>query len=463
MKETDMEITPIRTPGLGDATYLLSHDGLGVIVDPQRDIERFQAAAAVAGARVRYVLETHLHNDYVSGGRALARETGAELVLPAAAVVAFDHTPAFHGEEFGEGGLVIRPLHTPGHTPEHTSYLVLIDGQPVAVFSGGSLLVGAAGRSDLLGEERAYQLALAQYRSVRRLAALPESTGLYPTHGEGSFCTAGGAGRTVSTIGLEKQSNRVLHYPDGRAFAEGELTGLAPYPRYYAQMGPINLMGPTPLPDPSVPELSPAEMQALGDDVRIVDGRPRTAFAAGHIPGALGIELGAELGVWAGWVLPFNAPLVLVLDEDQDAREAVTQLGRIGFDRVRGVLRGVSGWGDAGLPLATYETRNPDEFAQAVRRGEARPLLDVRAPSEWEAGHLPGSLHRYVPDLVTAGVPAEIAPGERVWVACASGFRATIAAGLLERLGYRPVVLSTGGVPDLLARLRPAAALRGNS
>ncbi|MCC7106423.1 MAG: MBL fold metallo-hydrolase, partial [Chloroflexi bacterium] len=197
-----MDIRGIRTPGLGDATYILSHAGVGVVVDPRRDIDRFLAVAREMQLQVRYVLETHVHNDYLSGGRELAGETGATLVLPAGAGVAFEHLPAFHQEELGGGaGLTIRPIHTPGHTPEHVSYLVLIDGQPVALFSGGSLLVGAAGRSDLLGQPRARQLAVLQYGSVQRLAALPDEVGLYPTHGEGSFCAASGAGRSVSTIG----------------------------------------------------------------------------------------------------------------------------------------------------------------------------------------------------------------------------------------------------------------------
>lgn len=240
-----MKVIPIRTPGLGDATYLLTHEGIGVLVDPQRDVTRFLAAADDAGVRLRYVLETHIHNDYISGGREAARRAGADLVVPAGAGVAFEHVPAFHLEEFGEGNLAIRPLHTPGHTPEHISYLVLIDGHPTALFSGGSLLVGSAGRTDLLGDERAWQLALAQYRSVQRLAQLPDETELYPTHGEGSFCTASGAGRATSTIGLERRENSVLHHPDARAFAEAQLAGLQPYPTYYAQMGPANLFGPS--------------------------------------------------------------------------------------------------------------------------------------------------------------------------------------------------------------------------
>jgi hydroxyacylglutathione hydrolase len=454
-----MKVISIRTPGLGDATYVLEHRGLGVLVDPQRDIDRFLQAAEDAGARLRYVLETHLHNDYVSGGREAARRAGAELVLPAGAGVAFEHTPAFHQEEFGDGGLTIRPLHTPGHTPEHVSYVVLIDGEPVAVFSGGSLLVGSAGRSDLLGSERARQLAVLQYGSINRLARLPDAAALYPTHGEGSFCTASGAGRTTSTIGEEKRSNPVLAYPDAAAFAEGQLGGLVPYPAYYRCMGPTNTLGPPPMPAPAVAELSPADVVALGGTVQVIDARPRAAFAAGHIPGASGLELADDFGVWAGWLLPYNTPLVLVLDPDQDATEAVTQLARIGWDDVRGVLRGVDAWRAAGHPLVAYRIVDADGFAAAARDGGVQ-VLDVRSPAEWEAGHVPGSRHRYLPDLARE-LPA-LDRSAPVWVGCASGYRATAAAGFLERAGYRPVVLASGGIPDVLDRLQaPAPAETG--
>ncbi|WP_449061856.1 MBL fold metallo-hydrolase, partial [Planomonospora algeriensis] len=217
-----MEIVSFRTPGLGDQSHLLVHEGRGVLVDPQRDVDRFLRVVAERDVELRFVLETHLHNDYVSGAEQAALRTGAELVLPAAAAAAYRHTPAFHLEDLADGrGLVVRPIHTPGHTPEHTSYLVLADGEPAAVFSGGSLLVASAGRPDLLGPERARTLARLQYGSLRRLAALPPRTGLFPTHGEGSFCTSSGAGRHTSTIGAELLGNPLLALAVGPTGSEG--------------------------------------------------------------------------------------------------------------------------------------------------------------------------------------------------------------------------------------------------
>jgi rhodanese-related sulfurtransferase/glyoxylase-like metal-dependent hydrolase (beta-lactamase superfamily II) len=452
LSQSSVHVRALRTRGLGDTTYFLTHNGVGLVVDPQRDVECFLEVSDLEGVRLRYVLETHLHNDYVSGGRELARRGQAELVLPAGAGVAFNHTPAFHMEDLASDGLVVRPIHTPGHTPEHVSYLILIDARPAALFSGGSLLVGSAGRPDLLGSKRAHQFALAQFQSVQRLVRLPEDLALYPTHGEGSFCTASSAGRTTSTIGLEKRTNPLLQHQSPEAFARVHLAGLQPYPKYYAFMVPINTLGPAPLSRLPIAELDAEDVHAQNAEVHVVDARPRTAFAAGHIPGAIGVELADDFGTWVGWLLPFDAPIVLVLEPDQALDEAVVQLARIGFEQVRGVLRGIGGWHTAGFEIASYEVVDADGFAQAIADGAALQILDVRSPSEWQAGSLPGASWRYVPDLVD-GVPEGLDTNQPVWLVCASGFRASIAAALLERHGYRPVVLAAGGVADVMCRL----------
>lgn len=450
-----MKIESIRTPGLGDSTYLLTHGGQALIVDPQRDVRRFlDRLEREEGVAVRWVLETHLHNDYVSGGRELARLTGADLVLPAASAAAFSHMPAFHLEEFGGEGLSVRPIHTPGHTPEHTSYLVLVDGQPAALFSGGSLLVGSAGRPDLLGEERADTLARLQYRSVRRLAELDPEVGLYPTHGEGSFCTASGAGTTTSTIGAEQASNPVLAYPDEDAFVKGQLAGLQPYPSYYARMGPINLFGPTPLPSAAVPTIDADRLVELADGAAIVDARAKQQFAAGHIPGSLGVELRDDFGTWVGWLADYDTPIVLVLDPDQDRDEALVQLYRIGLDRIVGIKLGLDDWDTESHPLVGFRTTRLDEFVEAVANGAQ--VLDVRAPGEWEESHIDGSVHSYVPDLASS--PPDLDAHRPVWIGCGSGYRAAIAAGYLTDAGYDPVVLVDAGIPEACQRLQAGEA-----
>ncbi|WP_283136646.1 MBL fold metallo-hydrolase [Rhizohabitans arisaemae] len=443
-----MKITSFRTPGLGDQSHLLVHEGRGILVDPQRDIDRFLAAAAEQDVELRFVLETHLHNDYVSGAEQAALRTGAELVLPAAAAPAYPHTPAFHLEDIhGEAGLSIRPVHTPGHTPEHTSYLVLIDGEPVAVFSGGSLLVSSAGRPDLLGRERARTLAKLQYGSLHRLAELPGEVRLLPTHGEGSFCTATGAGRHTSTIAAEIAGNPLLAIGDAETFADELLAAPLPIPAFYRYMGPANILGVPPMPPLTVPELTVADLPGLPEGTRLVDIRPRADQAAGLIPGSLGIELRADFGSWAGWLLPYRTPVVLVAGPGQDTAEAIVQLAQIGVDSVLGVLADT---GDAAVQ--TFELLDPVAFAARLTGPDAQ-LLDVRAPAEHAAVALPGAIHRYLPDLVTQGIPAELDPTRPVLVACGTGRRASIAATLLLAAGYRPVVLDGAGVPDLAERL----------
>jgi len=425
-----IEVLSFRTEGLGDSSYLVKFDGRALLVDPQRDVDRF--LQHLDGAELRWVLETHLHNDYVSGGLSAARLTGAELVLPASAAPAFRHTPAFHGEDLVDGPLAIRPLHTPGHTPEHTSYVLLVEGRPAAVFSGGSLLVGSAGRSDLLGMHRAETLARLQYRSLRRLSALPPDTDLYPTHGAGSFCTASAAGASTSTIGTEVQTSPVLAYPDEDTFVKAQLAGLQPYPRYYSRMGAINLAGPPPMP-PLVPKL--LEPDDIDPSMPVIDARTADDFAAGHFPGSLNIPMSDQFGTWFGWLVPFDEPAVLVVADKDQAREALLQLARIGIDEVAGVVVGQGG------PVVSRTSR-------VGQIPEGAQILDVRSPGERETFARPGTFHAYVPDLVE-GPPSEIDQAEPVYVVCASGYRSAIAASLLRRHGVDAVPVLEAGVADL--------------
>lgn len=430
------EIETVRTEGLGDSTYILIHQGLAVVVDPQRDIDRFEPFLEDTGAELRLVLETHLHNDYVSGGRNLANKHGAELVMPAGAAPVFRHRPAFHHEDIDLGEMAIRPLHTPGHTPEHTSYLVLIDGREVAVFSGGSLLVGSAGRSDLLGEDRAETLARLQYGSVNRIAALADDVGLYPTHGAGSFCSTTRAGGVSSSIGIEKISNPALAYEDEDAFVKGQLSGLPAYPSYYQHMGPLNLTGLGP------PILDVAVIDEIPEGATVIDARPFERYASGHLPGSLGLEVRDSFGTWVGWVTEHDTPLVLVLDEDQDAGEPLRQLSRIGYDQVLGIKRPDSSFTEI------YQVVDAAQVAAAAERGEQ--VVDVRAPAEWETGVIEGSVLTYVPDLAKA-MPSDLEQDRPVWLVCGTGYRATIAAGIVQARGFEPMVLAEGGATDVLA------------
>ncbi|REK33544.1 MAG: MBL fold metallo-hydrolase, partial [Actinobacteria bacterium] len=360
----------------------------------------------------------------------------------------YRHLPAFHMEDLTESSLTLRPMHTPGHTPEHMSYVVVIDGNVVAVFSGGSLLVGSAGRSDLLGDDRAETLARLQYGSVRRLASLPNETRLLPTHGAGSFCTSSAAGTHTSTIGAEKRDNPVLQVDDEEDFVSTQLTGLVPFPSYYARMGPANLAGTAPIDlETPLPPISEDAYTELRSGVTVVDARANEEFARGHLPGSLGVALRNDFGVWVGWVTPHNTPLLLVLDEDQSLEEARRQLGRIGYDRIVGYVSDLGSWTDT--ELIGYPTHDVTSFEQGLAAGSQ--VLDSRAPNEWAEGTIPGSVRAYSPDLTT-GIPDDLDRTDPVLVACATGYRATIAASLLEKAGYQPEVLVGAGVSDVLAR-----------
>jgi glyoxylase-like metal-dependent hydrolase (beta-lactamase superfamily II)/rhodanese-related sulfurtransferase len=458
-----MHLESFLTRGLGDTSYLLASGNQALIVDPQRDIEPVLAAVRARDVHLTRIVETHVHNDYVSGALELRAATGAAIAGPAGAGYVFSFEPLAEGDELSVGTLRIVAAETPGHTPEHLSYLVYEEGsdEPTAVFTGGSLIVGSAGRTDLLGLDETAELTRAQQRSIRRLASLPDRTLVLPTHGAGSFCSSSPpSDERTSTIGHERASNPALADSDvdEETFVERRLSGLLAYPSYYAHIAPINRAGPRVYGDvPLPPALSPAQIAARVEaGAWVVDGREARAFAAGHIPGSIAIELDDSFASYVGWIVPFGAPIVLVLPEDRPEREAVleaaTQLFRIGYEAVEGYLQGgVEAWLEAGRRLRSYPVASVEDLATAVREGRAR-VLDVRQRSEWDAGHIQGSTHLFVGDLDAARI-AEIPRDEEVWTVCASGHRSAMAASLLDRAEIPVRLVTPGGVPDVLARM----------
>ncbi len=441
-----MRVDGFATPSLGDTSYIVSTGHTAIVIDPQRDLRRFLDHIEENALEVSHVLDTHVHNDYLSGAKPLAERLGAEVVMPAGSGAEFRFRPAFHQEGIDtDGGLSILPLHTPGHTLEHTSYLVSLDTGAAAVFTGGSLLVGSAGRCDLLGPDLATQLTRLQWGSLQRLAALPGRVAVHPTHGAGSFCTASGGARGSSTIEVEARTNPVFSYPDEEAFVAGQLAGLLPYPDYYAHMAPHNRRGPHGL-EPATPAtLEPPEVtSAIEDGAAVVDARDRYAFARGHIPGSLNVELSDSFAPWVGWMVEFGSPVIVVASDIDAAEQARVELGRIGYD-VIGAITSLEG-----LEQVTSKTAGPVELAAAV---DGAAVIDVRDPAERSASPVRGTIHRYVPDL-RDGLPTS---DDEVWLTCASGFRAAVAAGLVERHGATPIVVASGGIPELL-RLRPDLA-----
>jgi glyoxylase-like metal-dependent hydrolase (beta-lactamase superfamily II)/rhodanese-related sulfurtransferase len=449
-----VELGVLVTAGLGDNSYLVASGDHAAVVDPQRDAVRTLGLTGPDAPRVRYVFETHVHNDYVSGALEVARATGAEVVAPARGGYAFPHRSAAEGDPFELGDLRLVALETPGHTPEHTSYLVEDRGDPVAVFTGGSLMVGGAGRTDLLGSTLTDELTRAQFRTLRRLAALPDEVSVLPTHGAGSFCGAGptGASRT-STMGEERAANAAMGAPDEQAFVRRQLSGLPAFPDYYGSMAPINRAGPRPLDDVPPPgPLSPDRVaERIGAAVWAVDARLRDPFARAHIPGSLNVELAADFASYVGWVVPFDEPLILVLPEPAGGalEEAVSGLLRIGYDRVEGYLDGgIEAWRASGRPLASYRGAGLEELCREYHAGRVERILDVRQRTEWDAGHISGSVHVFVGDLPDRmqDVPRD---GE-VWAICATGHRASLAASLLDRDGIPVRLVQSSGVDDFL-------------
>lgn len=450
---TNLEVTAIPTPGLGDTSYVVRRGSTAVVIDPQRDIDRF--IAGIDGARLAATFDTHVHNDYISGAKLLTEASGGDLVLPAASGVTYAFRPAFHLEAMDFGDLVVEPIHTPGHTPEHTSYLVIVEGTPVAVFTGGSMLVGSAGRTDLLGMDRAEQLGRLQYGSLHRLLELPDDVEVYPTHGGGSFCTSTIATSTSTTIGAERASNPVAGHETPESYVAQEIASLQPYPSYYPFMAPINVAGPEPIEKPSVSLLDDEQLAALDETIHIIDTRPRALVAAGHVPGSWTIELTEDFGTWAGWMVPFGEPIALILDSEDLIEEALVDLARIGYENIVGVKVGLDDWMSAGRPVATHRVMTAREFIE--EDDGSFQVLDVRAPNEWDDMVLDDSIFIYVPDLKD-GAPDGLDRSRPVYIGCTTGHRAGIAAAMLHREGYDPVVI-TGASLLGVVMLRQAAAV----
>ncbi|MFE7676525.1 rhodanese-like domain-containing protein [Streptomyces albidoflavus] len=430
-------VETIAIPGLGNRHYLAGGATTAVAVDPPRDIDQVIAAAARRGVRIALVVETHVHNDYVSGGLELARITGAEYLVPAAARVAFPRTPVHDGDSADvDQGLTLHAVATPGHTPHHTAYVLHEAGTPVAAFTGGSLLIGTVGRPDLVEPRLTEELARAQHASARRLAdTLPDATAVLPTHGFGSFCSSAQATGETSTVGQERSANEAL-VKDADTFVAELLAALDDVPAYYAHMGPVNSAGPAPVdltPPATADPATLADRLAAGEWV--VDLRHRVAFAEGHVPGTYNFEADGQLATYLAWLIPWGKPVTLLAESPAQLAEAQRELVRVGIDRpAAAATGGPADW----LPPDTA----PASFRRATfaKLAAERPaaVLDVRRDSERAGRRIEGSLH--IPLHTLAGRLDELPEGP-VWVHCAGGMRAAVAASLLDAAGHEVVAV----------------------
>ena len=430
-----VDIITIDTPSLGDRSYIATDGDVAVVIDAQRDIDRVLEVVDERGLRITHVLETHIHNDYVTGGYALALQTGASYVVAAADDVSFERVPVRDGDVFTTGRLRIRAMHTPGHTFTHMSYVVEGPGAVPAVFSGGSLLFGSTGRPDLLGSSSTDELARLQHASARRLATeLPGDAQLLPTHGFGSFCAASQSEASAATLLDEQRSNPALTLPV-EEFVAATLAGLDDYPSYYAHMAPLNAAGP-PAPDLSEPpQADAAELRRrVADGEWVVDLRSRAEFAAGHLPGSLSFDLDGSFITYLGWLIPWGTPVTLLGETRQQIAAAQRDMARIGMSRpVAAATGSAQVWLGGSAPAHLRRAR----FTNLRDAGDDLVVLDVRRNDEWRDAHIPGALHIPLHNLLAR---IDEVPDDRpVWVHCASGYRSSIAASILQR-GGRAVV-----------------------
>jgi hydroxyacylglutathione hydrolase len=445
----------IEDEGLAQYSYLVgSEDAAEVaVVDPRRDIDVYLNWCEKRGMRITAVLETHIHADFASGARALAARTGATLFESAhdrgeTFEIAHPHRDLMHGERVRVGNIHLEAVHTPGHTPEHLSFLIFDgdDREPAAMLSGDFLFVNSVGRPDLLGDDESASLANRLYDSVLRLSAYPDVLPIYPGHGAGSMCGSGMGQSPTTTLGQERERNPYLAEGLSREeFVRRVLESAPPFQPYYRRMKRLNADGPQVLDElPGQRALDLAEFQRRAQNGLVIDLREQTAFGAGHIPGAFGIGAGKMLSMWAAWVVPYDTPVLLIGDEAA-MEQATRSLIRVGLDGVQGFLDGgITTWIDAGLPVATLPQIAPKGLQERLDAGERLQVLDVRTDNEWREGHLPGALHIIGGYLATrlGDVPRD----KPLVVMCGSGYRSTIASSVLERAGFDDVTNLTGGM-----------------
>ena len=449
-----MYVKQIRIESLGNSSYLVGSEQSKecAVIDPLRDIDLYVREAEAQGFRITHSLETHVHNDFISGSRELAARTGTTIGASAAGGLLFDHRPLKKGDAITIGEVRLEVIATPGHTPEHISFLATetSKGGPDALFSGGALLVGGVARSDLMGKQIAPFLDRWFYRTIRQeLQQLDDDVAVYPTHGGGSFCLAspsGTGGGTTSTVGQERATNPYFQAASEEDFLELALGKSPSFPAYYKRMAAINRRGPHILGHlPQLYPLAPREVwvRVQGEGIAI-DARDIHLYAASHIPGAYSIPLGDSFGTWAGWLVEPGKPLVLVIEEPSATEEAARQLVRIGYDALEGYLDGgMEAREKARLPVAHLRTVTPSDLSREMESGNGPLPLDVRFDHEWRLGHVPDALHVELGQLPEH---ADGLPRDRAYATlCAMGARATIAASVLEREGFKDVAVVTGG------------------
>ena len=462
-----MFIEMVKIASLSNTTYVIGSEqsGLCAVIDPVRDVDQYTAIVERRGVRVKYALETHVHNDFISGARELASQTGCEVGASASGGLLYPSLRLRENDELDLGEFQLRVLHTPGHTPEHISFLALEQGRPTAIFTGGALMPGGAARVDLLGIRIAPFLARWLHHTMHeKLLKLPDGVKVYPTHGGGSFCSASthSSGSLPSSIGQERQDNPFTSLTTEEDFVKFALTGLGSYPAYYKHMADINRRGPDVLGGiPRLASLTPLSVKhQLDEGSVLIDARPQKQFNQAHVPGAFSVAYGDNFATWSGWVVPWLSPLVFLSADPAHHEGMVRQLIRIGYDRLNGYLSGgLEAWLQARLPVETIPQIDLERLKGFNDQAQGL-IVDVRQHAEFQAGHVKDSLNIELGELTEHldGLPRELP----IVALCASGMRATIAASILQRDGRDNIqVVDEGGAPAWAARGYPWEAGEG--
>ena len=459
-----MFIETIRIEGLANNSYVVGSETSGrcAVIDPVRDIDHYTTIAAKRGVSITHALETHLHNDFISGARELAGQTGCQVGASASGGLLYPSLRLEEDQELDLGEAQLKVLHTPGHTPEHISFLLMEKGRPTAIFTGGALMLGGAARVDLLGSRVAPFLARWLHHTIHeKLLKLPDEVKVYPTHGGGSFCSAApaGSGGVPSSIGDERQSNPFVAHSKEAEFVEFALADLGSYPKYYPYMADINRRGPDVLGGvPHLASLTPMSVRhQMEERVLLVDARPGKEFNQEHVPGAFAIPFGDNFATWVGWVVPWGQPMILLSPDLSDHDPMVRQLFRIGYDRINGYLDGgLDAWKGSGLPTESNNPIDLDALKELSGSPVAPLILDVRQRNEYLSGHISGALNIELGELSDHldGLPREMP----LVTICASGMRSTIAASILRRDGRSNIqVVAETGTPGWINKGYPVS------
>ncbi len=454
-----MIVQQLYTGCLSEAAYFVESDGEAIVIDPLRDTEEYINLAKQHNAKIKYIFETHFHADFVSGHLDLSKKTGASIVYGPDTEATFPFHLAKDGEIFKVGDLMIEAIHTPGHTIESTCYLLRDEkGKPYCIFTGDTLFVGDIGRPDLSsGNLSSTELASIMYDTIQnKIMPLADDIIVYPAHGAGSSCGKNIGNETTTTIGDQKKVNYALQPQSREEFIKAVISGLNEAPPYFSVNAKINKQGYESLEKVKSIGLTPLSINdvkgKIKNDILILDTRPASVFINGFIPGSLFIGLEGRFAEWAGSLIPFHRPMILVTEKDKE-EESIVRLARVGFDNVTGYVNGgFEAWKNAGEPIDMIIDIDADEFAIDIPHDDRLLVLDVRRDNEFAEGHIAGAINIPLHEMTDVAQIAQLEEDQNIYVHCGSGYRSIIALSILKKQGYHNARNVAGGWAAIKSR-----------